>query len=195
MMPPDGIFRPATTCSQCNTKQFLERLPGMEFFATIPLRDEFIANPFMTNCKGCGQVNIIDRPHCGMVVSVFDCLSCGTTNTAVENKKGEIEVHLTFGIKKAKIEAPTFAEIGAQIGKLVEEKQKQYGSAVSSAGPILKELYPDGIKPEQYNDLALIVRMLDKISRITKGNGEGGEDAWGDIIGYGILGKANVQNR
>lgn len=45
---------------------------------------------------------------------------------------------------------------------------------------------------EQYNDLTIIVRMLDKIGRITKGNGAGNEDAWGDLA---LLGKANVQNR
>lgn len=88
-----------------------------------------------------------------------------------------------------------FAEIGENVGLLVAEKQKQYGDQISAMGPILKELYPNGIAPGQYNNLTLIVRILDKIGRITKGNGEGGEDAWGDIIGYAILGKANVQNR
>ena len=88
-----------------------------------------------------------------------------------------------------------FVDIATKIAKLVEEKQKQYGDMISSMGPILKELYPDGVKPEQYNDLTIIVRMLDKIGRITKGNGAGNEDAWGDLIGYSLLGKSSVQNR
>lgn len=133
---PHGIIRQIIQCGCCGTKQFIEQVPGMEFFAAIPLTAFWQDN----------------------------------------NNKD-------------------FVSIGAAIGAVVAQKQKQYGSAVSSAGPILKELYPDGIKPEQYNDLALIVRILDKISRITKGNGEGGEDSWSDIAGYAILGKANVQNR
>ena len=81
-----------------------------------------------------------------------------------------------------------FEKAGRTLGSLVDKKQAQYGDMITSMGPILKELFPTGVKVEQYSDLALIVRILDKLGRISKGNGEGDEDAWMDIAGYGLLG-------
>ena len=82
----------------------------------------------------------------------------------------------------------TFEQAGRDIGNVVDEKQKQYGDMISAMGPMLRILYPDGIKPTQYNDLAIVVRILDKIGRITKGNGQGDESPYKDIAGYGLLG-------
>ena len=81
-----------------------------------------------------------------------------------------------------------YEKAGQEIGALVDEKQKQYGDMISAMGPLLHILYPNGIKPEQYNDLAIIVRILDKIGRLTKGNGKGEESPFRDIAGYGLLG-------
>lgn len=92
-------------------------------------------------------------------------------------------------IQAAKELGGIFPAAGLEIGLLVAEKQKQYGDMISAMGPILKELYPKGVQPEQMEIMALIVRMLDKIGRITRGNGEGDEDAWGDIAGYALLGQ------
>ena len=77
---------------------------------------------------------------------------------------------------------------GRELGRLVDDKQSQYGDMISAMGPMLKILYPEGVRPGQYDDLALIVRILDKLGRITKGNGEGGESPYRDIAGYGLLG-------
>ena len=214
--PPKNSFRYIVRCDRCSQEQFFEQIPGMEFFAAIPFSlgttpaqsiDEYFCKMGFKNtsdyinndkpvknytarCTNCFSPENIERPIRGSIITKFTCKACGHKNVAIENKNSAVHVHSQDGKK-----ANDFVMIGAAIGAVVLQKQKQYGSAVSSAGPILKELYPDGIKPEQYNDLALIVRMLDKISRITKGNGEGDEDSWSDIAGYAILGKANVQNR
>ena len=82
---------------------------------------------------------------------------------------------------------------GRDLGRLVDDKQRQYGDMISAMGPMLKILYPEGVKPDQYDDLALIVRILDKLGRITKGNGKGGESPYRDIAGYGLLGAGNKQ--
>lgn len=82
---------------------------------------------------------------------------------------------------------PNFRKIGKDIGGLVEEKQKQYGDSFGRSGAVLKVLYPDGIKPEQYDDMLAITRVLDKIFRLTEGD-QGEESAWQDITGYGLLG-------
>ena len=86
-----------------------------------------------------------------------------------------------------------FEQAGRELGWLVDEKQRQYGDMISAMGPMLKILYPEGVKPDQYNDLALIVRILDKLGRITKGNGDGGESPYRDIAGYGLLGAGKMQ--
>jgi hypothetical protein len=75
---------------------------------------------------------------------------------------------------------------GRDIGRLVDEKQRQYGDSFHKCGAYLKLLYPDGIKPAQYGDLLALVRDFDKSMRIATGN-QGGEDAWQDKAGYALL--------
>lgn len=84
------------------------------------------------------------------------------------------------------------------LGELLVEKQQQYGDSVGSTGAILRELYPDGIRPDQYDNLQLVVRVLDKLKRIASqgpdGTDRGGESPWRDIGGYGILGLAQAEH-
>ncbi len=75
---------------------------------------------------------------------------------------------------------------GRAIGRLVDEKQKQYGDSFHKCGAYLRLLYPDGIRPEQYEDLLALVRDFDKSMRIANGN-QGNEDAWADKCGYCLL--------
>ena len=82
----------------------------------------------------------------------------------------------------------TYEEIGSEIGKLVQEKNKAYGSAFDRCKEILKILYPDGIKIEQYTDALAIVRIIDKLFRIANKKDAFGESPWKDIAGYAILG-------
>lgn len=79
-----------------------------------------------------------------------------------------------------------YENIGAQIGKLVQVKNEQYGDAFNKSGRFLKILYPEGVKPEQYTDMLALVRIFDKQMRIANGN-QGDENAFQDIAGYGIL--------
>jgi hypothetical protein len=66
----------------------------------------------------------------------------------------------------------TFAEIGTEIGQLV-----------------------DGLQPEQYGDALLQVRIFDKQKRIATDRDALGESPYEDISGYGILGAHMHQNR
>ena len=81
-----------------------------------------------------------------------------------------------------------FEQRGQKIGALVDSKQAQYGDAVSASHKVMLELFPQGVPVDKLGDMLLIVRILDKLCRLTRGNGEGGEDAWADIAGYGLLG-------
>ncbi len=82
----------------------------------------------------------------------------------------------------------SFKEIGTEIGSLVDQKNEAYGSSFSRSSEILKILFPDGVKPEQYTDLLAITRVLDKLFRIDNKKDAFGESPWQDIAGYGILG-------
>lgn len=82
-----------------------------------------------------------------------------------------------------------YEKLGQDIGKLVDDKQAAYGDSFATAPRILRELYPTGIRVDQYDDMLTLVRMIDKMTRISKGNKTAfGESPYRDIVGYGLLG-------
>jgi hypothetical protein len=89
------------------------------------------------------------------------------------------------------VEKPTgFKEVAEEIGSLVEEKNKAYGNSFAKCGEFLQLLYPDGIKPDQYQDALTLIRIFDKQMRIATRKDAFGESPYRDIAGYGILGAA-----
>jgi hypothetical protein len=80
-----------------------------------------------------------------------------------------------------------YEEEGQKIGKLVDKKNHAYGDSFRLTGAILKILYPKGVKPEQYDDMLAVARVLDKIFRIATDRDALGENPWVDIAGYAIL--------
>ena len=83
---------------------------------------------------------------------------------------------------------PIYHRVAERIANIVEQKDKAYGKSVANSARILKVLYPNGIKPEQYKDVMLIVRILDKMSRIANKKKAFDENPYEDIAGYGIVG-------
>lgn len=73
------------------------------------------------------------------------------------------------------------------VGKLVTAKNEQYGDSAAVTGTMLQVLFPKGIPVAKYGEAMLIVRVLDKLCRISRGN-QGDENAWQDIAGYAVLG-------
>ncbi len=94
---------------------------------------------------------------------------------------------------------PTMAERGDELGRLVASKRRQYGDSVGRTAEVLRVYFPGGIAVHQYGDLLLLVRVLDKLSRIAQrredGKDLGGESPWQDIGGYGLLGWAKDEER
>ena len=84
-------------------------------------------------------------------------------------------------------EPKSYEMIGVEIGKLVDEKQLAYGDSFNKSLGILKILYPEGIKLEQYPDVLAVVRVIDKLFRIATNKNAFGENPWMDIAGYSIL--------
>jgi hypothetical protein len=89
----------------------------------------------------------------------------------------------------------SYAELGAGIGRLVEEKQAAYGDSFGRAGEVLRVLYPEGIRPDQLDDALAIVRIVDKLFRIATAPDALGESPYRDIAGYAILGTARTEAR
>lgn len=83
-----------------------------------------------------------------------------------------------------------FVDIGLAVGSLVQEKNAAYGDAFAQSGKILRVLYPSGVRPDQYEDLLGICRVLDKLFRVATKKDAFGESPWNDVAGYGILGVA-----
>lgn len=86
-----------------------------------------------------------------------------------------------------------FQKIGTEIGALVTEKNAAYGDSFAKCGLFLELLYPEGIKPEQYQDMLALVRMFDKMKRIATDKNAFGESPFRDLAGYAILGVANAE--
>ena len=82
----------------------------------------------------------------------------------------------------------SFADIGKDVGELVKEKQEAYGDSFGRSGECLRQMFPNGIQPEQYDDLLTIARILDKLFRIANNKDAFDENPYQDIIGYGLLG-------
>ena len=81
-----------------------------------------------------------------------------------------------------------FNKIVEEGGKLVGEKQKGYGDSFGRSGECLRQMFPDVIKTEQYDDLLTIARILDKLFRIANNPSAFSENPYQDIVGYGLLG-------
>ena len=94
---------------------------------------------------------------------------------------------LTLRFKPASSQSSKFESVGTEIGKLVAEKNAAYGSSYAKTAAIVRLLYPDGIKLDQIDGLLFILRILDKLGRISQDAHSLNEDAYRDIAGYGIL--------
>jgi hypothetical protein len=87
-----------------------------------------------------------------------------------------------------------YEDTGAEIGRLVDKKQKAYGRSFDHVGQILAIIYPSGIRPEQYDDLGGMIRILDKLFRIATQKNAFGEDLWQDVAGYALLMNRELQD-
>jgi len=84
----------------------------------------------------------------------------------------------------------SYEEIGQEIGKLVDAKNKAYGNSFNKSCEILSILYPNGVSVDQYTDMLCLVRIIDKLFRIATQKSAFDESPYKDIVGYGVLGVA-----
>jgi len=81
-----------------------------------------------------------------------------------------------------------FSILGEEVGKLVYEKRLAYGDSFGRSGECLRQMFPEGIKPSQYDDLLTIARILDKLFRLANDPSAFDENPYRDIVGYALLG-------
>lgn len=80
-----------------------------------------------------------------------------------------------------------YEKLGAEVGRICDEKNRAYGSSFHKAGEVMRILYPSGVQPEQLDDALTIVRMLDKLFRIATDRDALGESPYSDLLGYSLL--------
>jgi hypothetical protein len=90
--------------------------------------------------------------------------------------------------KRGYMKKENFNALVKQISDLVITKNEAYGSSFSESRKILEVLYPNGVGPDQYTDLLLITRMIDKLFRIANKKDAFGESPFMDLAGYSVLG-------
>jgi len=80
-------------------------------------------------------------------------------------------------------------KLGKILGKQTDKKHTSYGQATDIVPEILKILYPDGIKHEQFKDAVLVILILNKLCRISRGDKTAFEEnPYNDIVGYALRG-------
>lgn len=82
-----------------------------------------------------------------------------------------------------------YGNIGAKIGSLCDEKNASYGDSIKFTREILEKAFPKGIPRERFNELFILIRILDKVNRILTNKGlpsESLKDSVMDIAGYAI---------
>ncbi len=90
----------------------------------------------------------------------------------------------------------TFDNIASDLARLLTAKNDAYGNAFDKTTQILELLYPKGIPLSSYKDVHVIIRMLDKLSRIARDNDPFGESPYQDIAGYSLLAlKTHLDNQ
>jgi len=80
-----------------------------------------------------------------------------------------------------------YEERGAELGRLVDKKNRAYGDSFKKCAAYLLLLYPNGVRPDQYRDLLGLVRDFDKNMRIATQRDAMGENPWQDKAGYALL--------
>jgi|GEM_PF-1366844 len=86
-----------------------------------------------------------------------------------------------------------YEEIGASIGRLIQEKQAAYGDSFNRSNEILRVLYPEGVTPDKYRDFLAVTRVIDKLFRIATDRDALGESPWRDVMGYALLSLAHQE--
>jgi hypothetical protein len=91
--------------------------------------------------------------------------------------------------------AKSFVDLGRELGELVEKKNAAYGNATIITAQVMRLLFPNGVKPEQYELFHYCEMVLHKLCRIASQPDAFGEDPVQDIAGYSVLELGRVKDK
>ena len=98
---------------------------------------------------------------------------------------------LEFDFMKDLPQVIDYEAIGEEIGVLLNEMQAAYGDAFGKMKQVFDVFYPNGVQPHQYQNVLTMVRILDKLFRVSNlpesNEDRMHEEPWKDIAGYAIL--------
>jgi hypothetical protein len=77
----------------------------------------------------------------------------------------------------------TCRQIAIELADLLDGKIEGYGDSLNVTAEVMKQLYPQGVMPDNYKYFGILYRMMDKVCRIANGHHE---DSWLDIAGYAL---------
>ena len=89
----------------------------------------------------------------------------------------------------------TVKVIASELAALVAEKNAAYGDSFADTPKFLELLYPDGIRPAQFEDALALVRVFDKMKRIATKKDAFGENPWHDVGGYSLVSLTTAELR
>ena len=118
-------------------------------------------------------------------------------DSLTERKKkleDEIEFHGTDKpLIKPIVLRRTFLAIAHEVAATLEQKKIEYGDSFNSVEKLLFYLYPKGINPAQYPNLLSIIRISEKLFRLS--HAPDTKDSFTDIAGYSILALLSKENK
>jgi hypothetical protein len=151
-------------------------------------------------CADCGET-LYDRKREGAGLSEAQRQVLKNTLDAIRNTSNNYcnqpekrQKELQEQVSNANLRPTGRYEMrGRDIGANTDLKNKTYGDAFRKIADIIKIMYPDGVSVERMGDFTLVVRVLDKLCRISCGDKKAFEEnPWRDVCGYGLLGMEEI---
>jgi len=87
-----------------------------------------------------------------------------------------------------------FHALASELADMLTDKNRKYGDSYARMAHVLPIFYPDGVPGEHLLDAVFILRIVDKLMRISSAQKDDDEDAVADIAGYAILRMREMRN-
>jgi len=82
---------------------------------------------------------------------------------------------------------PEWARLALEVGLVTDRSNTAYGDSTTKAGQLMAILWPNGVPPSRMHEAFIMVRILDKLSRVVTDKDAFGESPWRDVAGYALL--------
>lgn len=87
-----------------------------------------------------------------------------------------------------------FHDIASELAEMLTSKNRKYGDSYAKMAHVLPLFYPNGVPGDHLLDAVFILRIIDKLMRISSDQRDDDEDPVMDIAGYAILRMREMRN-